>query len=139
MLYYALHTIKHNIMENQKNQVIISEEDFNLIKPYLGSISSANNEMSLAYEISRAKIVKKDAVPSGTIKLNSHVKILDLGTQDVMEFTIVLPSHADIKTKKISVVTPMGAALIGFKIGDEVEWKVPAGLKKFSVQDVVNT
>ncbi len=123
-------------MEKQQNQVIISEEDFNLIKSYVGTISSENSEMSLAAELSRAEIVKADAVPVGTIRLNSHVKILDLGTQNEMEFTIVLPSHADIKAKKISVITPMGAALIGFRIGDEVEWELPAGLKKFRVQEV---
>jgi regulator of nucleoside diphosphate kinase len=125
-------------MENQKNPVIISEEDYNLIKPYIGTKSPDSKEMSLAYELSRAKIVKNDAVPAGTIKLNSLVKVLDQDTQNLMEFTIVLPRYADIKAKKISIITPMGAALIGFKKGDEVEWEVPAGLKKFLIQDVTN-
>lgn len=126
-------------METIKNPVIIPEADFNLLKPLIGTTSPGGKEMTLAYELSRATIVKDEDFPADAIRLNSTVKILDLGEQKTMEFTIVLPKLADIKQKKISVVTPMGAALIGFRKGDEVEWKVPAGLKKFLIQDVVNS
>ena len=53
-----------------------------------------------------------------------------------MEFCIVMPAQADIKLKKISVLTPMGAALIGLCKGETIEWKMPAGMKKFEVIEV---
>jgi regulator of nucleoside diphosphate kinase len=126
-------------METLKNPVIIAEADFNLLKTLVGTPSSGSKEMTLAYELNRATIVKDEDFPADAIRLNSNVKILDIGEQKTMEFSIVLPKLADIKQKKISITTPMGAALIGFRKGDEVEWEVPAGLKKFSIQDVVNS
>lgn len=120
------------------NPVIITEEDYKLLKPYLDKLPDRNEEMSLAHELKRAVIVTKDAFPKHCIKLNSRVSILDLDTQKVLEFAIVMPEHADIKQNKISVITPMGAALIGFRKSEEVRWKVPAGLKRFRILDVVN-
>jgi regulator of nucleoside diphosphate kinase len=120
------------------NPVIITEEDYKLLKPYVDKLPDRNEEMSLAHELKRAVIVTKEAFPKHCIKLNSRVSILDLDTQKVLEFTIVMPEHADIKQNKISVITPMGAALIGFRKSEEVRWKVPAGLKRFRILDVVN-
>ena len=123
---------------NQQNAVVMTEEDFNLLKPYFNRIPDKNNEMSLANELSRAVIVKKDAFPPHGIKLNSKVSVLDLDTQKVMEFTLVMPEHADMKQQKISILTPIGAALIGFRKDEEVVWKVPAGLKTFRILEVEN-
>lgn len=122
----------------QLNPVVLTEEDYRLLKPYTGSLQGNSEEMSLAYELSRAVIVPSYAFPKHGIRLNSRVSVLDMSTQKVLEFTIVLPEHADIRQQKISVLTPMGAALIGLRQSEEVQWKVPAGLKRFRIQDVVN-
>ncbi len=118
--------------------VVLPEEDYSLLKPYADKLPDRDNEMSLAHELKRAVVVKKHAFPAHGIRLNSKVTVLDLSTQKVREFTIVLPEHADIRQNKISVLTPMGAALIGFRKSEEVKWKVPAGLKSFQIIDVVN-
>jgi regulator of nucleoside diphosphate kinase len=55
-----------------------------------------------------------------------------------MELVLVMPDQADIKQKKISVMAPVGTALIGFKKGEKVNWHVPAGEKTFAILDVVN-
>lgn len=120
----------------QQNQVIITEEDYNMIKPYIGGAREHADEMSLAYELSRATIVKKEALPAYTVKLNTKVSVLDLETQKIKEFIIVMPDQADMKQNKVSVLTPMGTALIGFRKADEITWKVPGGLKRFRILDV---
>lgn len=122
----------------EQNQIFITEEDYNILKPYIDKLPDRNDEMSLAHELKRAVVVKKESFPKDGVRLNSKVSILDLDTQKVLEFTIVLSEYADIKQNKISVLTPMGAALIGFRKSDEVRWKVPAGLKRFRILDVVN-
>lgn len=122
----------------EQNQIFITEEDYNVLKPYIDKLPDRNDEMSLAHELKRAVVVKKESFPKDGVRLNSKVSILDLDTQKVLEFTIVLSEYADIKQNKISVLTPMGAALIGFRKSDEVRWKVPAGLKRFRILDVVN-
>ena len=123
---------------NERSPVVITQEDFDLIKSLLGGIADDNDEMSLGYELNRAVIVTEEKMPADVIRLNSEVSILDTETQLTTTFTIVLPKQADIHLKKISVLTPMGAALIGFKKGEEVEWKVPAGLKRFKILEVKN-
>lgn len=122
----------------EQNQIFITEEDYNVLKPYIDKLPDRNDEMSLAHELKRAVVVKKESFPKDGVRLNSKVSILDLDTQKVLEFTIVLSEYADIKQNKISVLTPVGAALIGFRKSDEVRWKVPAGLKRFRILNVVN-
>lgn len=120
------------------NPVIITEEDYRLLMPFIDRMPDKNEMMSLAYELKRAIVVKKEAFPKHCIKLGSKVSVLDLHTQKTFEFTIVMPEDADIKRNRISVLTPMGAALIGFRKSEEIQWRVPAGLKRFRILDVIN-
>ncbi len=124
----------------KQNPVVLCESDFKTLKEYVG-ISTAKpkgDEMSLAYELGRATVVKDDALPADTVKLNSKVTVEDIGTKRTAAYTIVMPDSADISKKKVSIVAPMGSALIGFRKGEEVEWKLPAGIKKFRIVDVEN-
>ena len=123
---------------NDRNPVLITQEDYNLLKSFIGGSSDDNNKMSLSYELKRAVIVSDDAFPPHTIKLNSKVSIMDVETQKVSEITIVLPKYVNMQEKKISILSPIGTALIGFRKGDEVEWQIPAGLKRFQIIEVVN-
>ncbi len=122
-----------------KNPVIITEEDFQQLKGYINHDDRQDDEMTLSGELKRAIILCKDAFPPHAVKINSKVTVLDLKTDRTIEFTLVMPAHADMHKNKVSILTPMGAALIGFRKGEEVEWKVPAGLKRFRILDVVNS
>jgi len=125
-------------MEKVNNPVLISEEDFKLIKPFLGTEIHKTREMSLAFELNRATVVKDGDLPEGVVRLNSRVTILDIALNKPVTLMIVLPRQADMAVRRISVLTPMAAALIGFKVGDEVEWQMPGGLKKFRICEVHN-
>jgi len=126
-------------MNNQRNQVILSQDDFRVLKQFAENFpnSAGGDEMSLSYELNRAVVVANGELPADSIRLNSHVKVKELTSNKEMEFSIVMPAFADFKQRKISVLTPMGAALIGLCKGETVEWKMPAGMKKFKVLDVV--
>ena len=121
-----------------KNPVIITEEDYQQLKGYINHDAGNDEEMTLSAELKRAVILSKDAFPSHAVRLNSKVSVQDLDTDRVIEFTLVMPAHADIHKNKVSILTPMGAALIGFRKGEEVRWKVPAGFKRFRILDVTN-
>lgn len=120
------------------NPVVITREDYELLKPLTGRMPAREGDMSLGHELGRAIIVKEDALPPFTVRLNSKVTVLNLETDRVMEFRIVMPEQADIAQQKVSILSPMGTALIGFRKGEEVLWRVPAGLKRFRILDVVN-
>lgn len=97
-----------------------------------------SNAHSLEEELKRARLVSKKSFPSDVVRLNSKVRILDAARRKEMEVTLVIPEKADVKQGKISIMAPIGTALIGFRKGQEVEWKVPSGQKTFKIIDVYN-
>ncbi len=60
--------------------------------------------------------------------MNSRVQFKTLETGDTSEITIVYPSNADSSKARVSILAPVGAALIGLRVGDEIEWALPTGL-----------
>ena len=118
--------------------VIIREDDYELLKPYISRSRNAIPEMSLAAELGRAKVVKKDAFPKNVVRINSRILIRDEENATAREFTIVMPQHADIKQNKISIISPIASALIGFSEGEVIDWQVPLGLKRFKIIKVSN-
>jgi regulator of nucleoside diphosphate kinase len=77
-----------------------------------------------------------DEIPEDIITVNSRAELLDLETGERMEFTLVLPMDANIEAGKISVLAPLGAAMLGYRAGDEFEWVVPYGLRRLKVMAV---
>lgn len=123
-------------MKTSNNKVVLSEEDYSILRNHV--TPNPNNPMSLAYELSRAEVVKKDKVPADRVRINSKVTIEDQQSKIKTTVTIVEPDNADMKQQRISFLTPIGSALIGFKIGDEVEWKMPVGIRKYKILEVTN-
>lgn len=128
---------QHNSFQNNnRNPVIISASDHNVIRKLIGNGTATSDEMTLAYELNRAIVVSKEEVPTGTVRLDSTVSVLDLDTNKEKTFTIVIPSRADIKSGLVSILSPIGAALIGFRKGQDVVWHMPRGLKQFRITEV---
>jgi len=127
-------------MASQKTPVILSEDDFRMLKQFAEQFSAQGkeNEMTLSYELNRATVVDEDELPEGCVRLNSQIKVRELSSNKDMEFSIVMPAMANMAEKKISVLTPMGAALIGLCKGEKVQWKMPAGIKHFEILEVSN-
>jgi len=84
-------------------------------------------------------LVNKDELPGNVVRLNSTVTIKDEMNAKIMQVIIVTPDRANIKQKKISIMSPIGIALIGFRKGQKIKWEVPAGKKTFTIVDVINT
>lgn len=123
---------------NVNRPVIIREDDYELLRPYISKSSNAAPEMSLAAELGRAQVVKKDQFPADVVRINSKVLIKDDENGTTRAFYIVMPQHADIKNNKVSILSPIASALIGYKQGEVVDWHVPAGLKRFKIVEVTN-
>lgn len=118
---------------------IITKTDFisltTLIRNLPGEMKTAD-VAQLVRELERADVVNDDAIPDDVIRLNSTFVILDTATRQKMRLTLTLPKQSDIKLKKISVLSPMGVALIGFRKGMLVEWNLPGGRKNISIEEV---
>jgi regulator of nucleoside diphosphate kinase len=90
-------------------------------------------------ELKKAKLISETKFPEDVVKLNSFVTIKDEDAGKIMKVMVVPPVRADIKKMMISVMSPIGTALIGYQKGEQVSWKVPAGRKTFTILDVQNS
>ena len=91
----------------------------------------------LEVELDRAKVVTSQAVPHNVITMNSTVCLVDLDTGEEETYTLVFPGDADIGQSKISVLAPIGTAMLGYEVGDTFEWQVPAGKRKLKVKQIL--
>lgn len=101
--------------------------------------TNAKEANQLSKELDRAIISKENVLDSTVIRINSVITVEDVKAQKQMKVQIVLPSSADIKQNRISVLAPLSVAIIGFKENDEVDWELPSGIKTLRIVAVDNT
>lgn len=92
---------------------------------------------NLEEELKRGKIVDSKDVPSDVVTMNSQVILLDLETSEEMTYTLVFPKDADIASGRISVTAPIGTAMLGYRVGSVVHWKVPGGLRRIKINELI--
>lgn len=124
------------------SKIILNRLDYARIKKCISdarlfkSISNAEVE-KLLKELDSAKIVEPEAIPYNVVTMNSIVKLSFLNNNKQVQFQIVYPDQANLKENKISIFSPIATALIGYKVADEVEWVVPAGLTKIRIDEII--
>lgn len=123
-------------------QIILSKLDYTRISEsikhakQLGKIA-ATEASKLLTELSNAKVVESQDIPADVVTMNSIIKISFLSSDKVVQFQLVYPDNANIKENKISIFSPIATALIGYKVGDEIEWVVPSGLTKIKIIEII--
>ena len=130
-------------MKKTNNRLVLLIDDYKLLVSYLNGGRSKTafdrrNAEDLQAELKKAKVVHKDDFPADVVRLNSKVIIKADGKDEGIELMLVTPDKADIKEKRISIMAPIGTALIGFRQGQKVKWQVPAGKKTFTIVEVIN-
>ncbi len=90
----------------------------------------------LEEELDRAVLIPSEKVPGNVVTMNSRMRIKDLDSEKEMLIQLVFPSEADFERGKISILAPIGTALIGYRAGDTVEWKVPSGVRRLRIEEV---
>jgi len=128
---------------NNAKTIVVTESDMERLDDLLSSWESAQRRDQehlghLREELSRAEVMDGDRVPSSVVIMNSHVKITDLDSGRQHQYQLVFPRAANISQNRISVLAPIGIALLGYRVGSEVEWKVPGGVRRFRIEQVQN-
>ncbi len=90
----------------------------------------------LAEEIDRATIVAPERLPMDVVTMQSRVRIVDMRTGEQLVYKIVYPSEANYAESRISILAPIGMALLGCSAGTEIEWKVPSGTRRLRIEAV---
>ncbi|HNU85655.1 MAG: nucleoside diphosphate kinase regulator [Pseudomonadota bacterium] len=91
----------------------------------------------LEKELERAKVVAPEKIPEDVITMNSAVSVRDLESGEETTYTLVFPGETRIEENRISVLSAIGTALIGYRVGDVIEWKVPSGMKRLKVEGIL--
>lgn len=110
-------------------KVILKREDFEKINSLILNSKSEIAEL-LEEELSRADVVSSEELPDGVVSMNSRVSFKDLDTGRESMLTLVYPHEAKIEESKVSILAPVGSALIGLRVGDIIHWPLPHGKEK---------
>ncbi len=124
-----------------KKEIILSRQDYDLITSLIKNSPTDFSQYSLkklSTELRSAKVVDGESLPVDVIRVNSEVEIFDEKEKKTMTFKLVPPSVSNLKENKLSIIAPLGSALIGYRKGDLIEWEVPAGKKVFKIKEVRN-
>ena len=122
-------------------QIYITEHDLRRLKELVAELRRADYHRrdlaDLQAEMERALVVEPRQIPADVITMNSRVLLRDAETGEELDLTLVFPKDADIDVGKISVQAPVGTALLGYRVGDIIEWRVPSGIARFQVVEML--
>ena len=112
-----------------KPRLTLSAEDYERLSALASAVRARLPERAaeLANEIARAEVLSAGQHPEDVVCMNGEVEFRDNGTGTTRKVTLVYPQDADISQGRISVLTPVGTALIGLHAGDSMSWETPAG------------
>lgn len=124
--------MKEIIIEKREYEMlrqIISNAGHNVDKTYKASIEK------LANELKSATIIDKESMPEEIVRFNSIVTV-QMPFGDPKSFQIVTPEKSDISKNKLSILAPMGLALFGYAVSDEIMWQFPSGMNAIKILNV---
>jgi regulator of nucleoside diphosphate kinase len=131
---------EENIM---RRAIYITEEDLHRLQRLVDGLKANSNGelsniMALEEELDRAHVVHAKTIRPDVVTLNSHVRVCDLDTDKIMEYEVVYPNTKPRSSADpLSVLAPLGTALLGYRAGDIVEWQVPKGKRRLKVLEVL--
>ena len=106
-------------------RIVLSRFDFEQLESILRNYGARPDLDALRDELDRADVVEPDAVPENVVTMNSTVRFLDEVSGRESEITLVYPAFADIDANRVSVLVPVGSALLGLRVGDSIVWPMP--------------
>lgn len=115
----------------------LSREDYTKLRLLLASIapgSASRSQHKLREELDRALVVDSPALPSDVVALDSTVEYEDLATGEIEMYTLTLPERARIEERRLSILAPIGTALLGYRVGDVVNWSTPGGERQLRIR-----
>jgi len=120
-------------------QIVIGDADHDRLSSLASSAAAAQPEVAdyLERELARARVVEGGELPGDVVAMGSEVTFRDERSRQVRTVRLVYPKDEDIDGGRVSVLTPIGAALLGLSTGQSIDWRTRAGLDRaLTVLDV---
>lgn len=122
--------------------IFITDRDMKRLK---GLLDSARRFLTRDHQyletlregLDQAEVVPSHQVPADVVTMNSHVRLRDMDTGVESEYRLVFPREADLAKGRISVLAPIGTAILGYRVGETVEFQVPVGRKRLKVKSIL--
>ena len=124
------------------SSIYVTEPDYDRLSALIETTRERNGVdieylKKLEGELDRAEIVDPKHIPDDVITMRSKVRLKDLVTGQANTYSLVFPTEADFNEGKISILAPIGTAILGYKSGDTIEWSVPSGLRRIKVEEIL--
>ena len=124
-----------------KGRIFIPREDMEKLRHLIeisGGMRSKDRGSieALEDELDRAEIVEANRIPPNAVTMNSKVRLRDLDTGEEKIYRLVFPNRSLQGVDALSVLAPIGTALLGYQAGDVIEWPVPKGIRRLQVLEV---
>lgn len=124
------------------NTIQVTQSDYNTLMELLAkhpgiTTDEKNRQGALLGELLRADILPEAEMASDVITLRRRARLVDLESGDVLDYTLVMPEDADVTEGRLSILAPLGTAMLGFRCGDVIEWTMPGGVMKLKVDSVL--
>ncbi len=84
-------------------------------------------------ELLRAEILAPDQIPADVVTMDSRIRVQDLDSKEVDEYVLTFPARADSGQHRLSVLAPIGTAILGYAEGDELAWETPGGIRRIRI------
>ena len=126
----------------RQGTIFITRQDRDRLKNLIQKIFNergrdATQLRDLGEELERAQIIDSRETPPNVITMNSRFRLKDLEDQEDYTYTLVFPDEANADEHKISILAPIGTAMLGYRVGDTVEWMTPGGLRRFRIEEML--
>lgn len=126
----------------EQRSIFITEFDLKRLRDLIADSMSTEYRNSpylkqLDEELHRGQVVAPQDVPPDVVTMNSRVLLLDLQSNEEVEYTLVFPQEADPSQGRISVLAPIGTAMLGYRKGQTFAWQVPEGIRRFMVKEIL--
>lgn len=122
--------------------IFVTQEDMQRLSDLMASAERISSRdlphlRMLKEELEQAQIVASDEIPGDVVTMNSRVRLKDLDSGRESIYVLVFPRDADVAQGRISVLAPIGTAIIGYRAGDVIVWSVPAGERRFRLEEIL--
>jgi len=125
---------------SQKPPLIVSETDFERLQRLLDTLPADGvpGRDNLEEELERAEIVASEQVPANVVTMNSRVRVRVSSSDETFVLTLVYPKDVDPEGGTVSILAPVGSALLGLAEGAEIDWPRPGGtLMRVCIEEVL--
>lgn len=127
----------------QQGTIYVTKTDRERLKNLIELVRDRGDRADLLYvdkledELEFAEVVASADMPADVVTMRSKVRLKDMDTDEETVYTIVFPTEANFDDGKISILAPLATALLGYRLGDTVEFEAPSRLRRLEIMDIL--